>query len=159
MALHLAAGKRRTNAVGKNTAVFGIYKTRISAEKAVDNLLSAGFPSGDVSVLLPDIETSKDLTHEKNTKAPEGAATGVAAGGAAGGAFGLLVSLGALAIPGLGTVPGRMPPSSAPTIPPTAPPNPSPASAATIGPAAQADFYFSSALLRSSLKKLPHRAA
>jgi hypothetical protein len=88
--------------VGKNTAVFGIYKTRASAEKAVDNLISAGFPSGDVSVLLPDIESSKNLAHEKNTKAPEGATTGVAAGGAAGGALGLLVGLGALAIPGLG---------------------------------------------------------
>jgi len=88
--------------VGKNTAVFGIYKTRTSAEKAVDNLISAGFPSGDVSVLLPDIETSKDLVHEKNTKAPEGAIAGVAAGGAAGGTLGLLVGIGALAIPGLG---------------------------------------------------------
>jgi hypothetical protein len=88
--------------VGKNTAVFGIYKTRTSAEKAVDNLISAGFPSGDVSVLLPDIQGSKELAHEKNTKAPEGATTGVAAGGAAGGTLGLLVGLGALAIPGLG---------------------------------------------------------
>jgi len=88
--------------VGKNTAVFGIYITRASAEKAVDNLISAGSPSGDVSVLLPDIESSKNLAHEKNTKAPEGTTTGVAAGGAAGGALGLLVGLGALAIPGLG---------------------------------------------------------
>jgi hypothetical protein len=101
-ALHLPVRKRRINIVGKNTAVFGIYKTRAGAEKAVDNLISAGFPSGDVSVLLPDIESSKTLAHEKNTKAPEGATTGVAAGGAAGGALGLLVGLGALAIPGLG---------------------------------------------------------
>ena len=88
--------------MGKNTAVFGIYKTRVSAEKAVDNLMAAGFPSCDVSVLLPDIQSSRDLAHEKNTKAPEGATTGVAAGGAAGGTLGLLLGLGALAIPGLG---------------------------------------------------------
>src|SRR6202140_561547 len=93
---------RRIDIVGKNTAVFGIYKTRASAEKAVDNLISAGFPSGDVSVLLPDIESSKDLAHEKNTKAPEGATAGVATGGAVGGTLGLLAGIGALAIPGLG---------------------------------------------------------
>jgi hypothetical protein len=101
-ALDLLVSQRRTNKVGKNTAVFGIYKTRTSAEKAVDNLISAGFPSSDVSVLLPDVGTSKDLAHEKNTKAPEGATAGVAAGGAAGGTLGLLVGIGALAIPGLG---------------------------------------------------------
>src|SRR6202041_3575859 len=58
--------------------------------------------SGDVSVLLPDIESSKDLAHEKNTKAPEGATAGVATGGAVGGTLGLLAGIGALAIPGLG---------------------------------------------------------
>src|ERR1700693_5505742 len=87
---------------GKNTAVFGIYKTRTIAETAVDELISAGFPSADVSVLLPDVQSTKELAHEKNTKAPEGTTTGVAAGGAVGGTLGLLAGIGALAIPGLG---------------------------------------------------------
>jgi hypothetical protein len=87
---------------GRNTAVFGIYKTRTSAEAAVDELMSAGFPSADVSVLLPDVQSTKEVAHEKNTKAPEGTATGVAAGGAIGGTLGLLAGIGALAIPGLG---------------------------------------------------------
>ncbi len=87
---------------GKNTAVFGIYKTRASAEKAVDDLISAGFPSADVSVLLPDVQSTKELAHEKNTKAPEGTTTGVATGGAVGGTLGLLAGIGTLAIPGLG---------------------------------------------------------
>lgn len=86
----------------KNTAVFGLYKTRASAESAVDDLITAGFPSGDISVLLPDIHSSKELAHEKNTKAPEGTTTGVAAGGAVGGTLGLLAGIGALAIPGVG---------------------------------------------------------
>ncbi|MCE2983069.1 MAG: DUF3341 domain-containing protein, partial [Parachlamydia sp.] len=42
------------------------------------------------------------LGHEKNTKAPEGAATGATAGGLIGGTLGLLAGIGALAIPGLG---------------------------------------------------------
>jgi hypothetical protein len=87
---------------GKNTAVFGIYRSRTTAETAVDELISAGFPSADVSVLLPDVQSTKELAHEKNTKAPEGTATGVAAGGAVGGTLGLLAGIGALAIPGLG---------------------------------------------------------
>ena|SRR6478752_6719649 len=87
---------------GKNTAVFGIYKTSAQAEHAVDRLLAAGFANGDISVLLPDQQSSKEFAHEKNTKAPEGTAVGVTAGGAIGGTLGLLAGLGALAIPGVG---------------------------------------------------------
>lgn len=87
---------------GKNTAVFGIYKTRGQAEMAVDRMLAAGFSNNDISVLLPDSSSTKEFAHEKNTKAPEGATTGVAAGGAVGGTLGLLAGIGALAIPGVG---------------------------------------------------------
>jgi hypothetical protein len=87
---------------GKNTAVFGIYKTRGQAEMAVDRILAAGFSNNDISVLLPDNSSTKEFAHEKNTKAPEGATTGVAAGGAVGGTLGLLAGIGALAIPGVG---------------------------------------------------------
>jgi hypothetical protein len=87
---------------GKNTAVFGIYKTTTQAEIAVDRLLKAGFSNNDISVLLPDAESSKEFAHEKSTKAPEGTTTGVTTGGVVGGALGLLAGIGALAIPGVG---------------------------------------------------------
>ena len=87
---------------GKKTAVFGIYATVGQAERAVDALLLDRFSNSDVSVLLPDNESTKDFAHEKNTKAPEGATTGVAAGGTIGGTLGLLAGIGALAIPGVG---------------------------------------------------------
>ncbi len=87
---------------GDNTAVFGIYKTSLVAERAVDRLIAAGFSNNDISVLLPDSQSSKNFAHEKNTKTPEGATTGVAAGGAIGGTLGLLAGIGSLAIPGLG---------------------------------------------------------
>jgi hypothetical protein len=87
---------------GKNTAVFGIYSTRTAAEQAVDQIVAAGFSNEDVSVLMSDVDSSKDFAHEKNTKAPEGAATGVTAGGVVGGTLGLLAGIGALAIPGVG---------------------------------------------------------
>jgi hypothetical protein len=87
---------------GKNTAAFGLYKTRAQAENAVDTLQQAGFRSDDISVLLPDQQSSEEFAHEKNTKAPEGTTAGVAAGGTIGGTLGLLAGMGALAIPGIG---------------------------------------------------------
>ena len=86
----------------KNTAVFGIYSSASSAEQAVDTLIRAGYSDSDISVLLPDDESTKAFAHEKNTKAPEGTATGVATGGVIGGTLGLLAGIGALAIPGVG---------------------------------------------------------
>src|SRR6476660_2182136 len=87
---------------GKNTAAFGIYKTQVGAEQAVDALKTAGFRNTDISALLPYNEGTKDFAHEKNTKAPEGATTGATSGAVLGGTLGLLAGIGALAIPGLG---------------------------------------------------------
>ena len=72
----------------KNTAVFGIFLNGIVAEQAVDRLLEGSFSNNDISVLMPDNDSSREFAHEKNTKAPEGAATGVATGGVIGGALG-----------------------------------------------------------------------
>src|SRR5689334_146227 len=87
---------------GKNTAVYGIYRSRETAESAVDRLIAEGFRNEDISVLLQDNVGTKDFAHEKNTKAPEGTTTGAITGGAIGGTLGLLAGIGALAIPGLG---------------------------------------------------------
>ena len=87
---------------GKNTAVFGIYRTREDVENAVNALRQAGFRNTDISVLFPDNEGTKDFAHEKNTKAPEGVATGATTGAVVGGTLGWLAGIGALAIPGLG---------------------------------------------------------
>lgn len=87
---------------GKNTAVFGIYRTIGQAEDTVNRLVAAGFANDDISVLLPDNQSTRNFAHKKDTKAPEGTATGVTAGGAIGGALGLLAGIGALAIPGVG---------------------------------------------------------
>jgi len=85
-----------------NTSVFGIYRTREQASNAVDSLRESGFRNTDISALLPENVGTKDFAHEKNTKAPEGAATGGVSGAVLGGALGWLVGIGALAIPGVG---------------------------------------------------------
>jgi hypothetical protein len=86
----------------KNTAVFAVLKDRAHSEIAVDSLIDNGFRSEDISVLLADNVGTKDLAHEKHTKAPEGATTGAGAGVVIGGTLGLLMGLGAITIPGLG---------------------------------------------------------
>ena len=88
--------------MGKNTAVFGIYRDSVAVSGGLERLKSAGFRSTDVSVLMPENLGSKDFLHKKDTKAPEGATTGVVSGAVIGGTLGWLVGIGALAIPGLG---------------------------------------------------------
>jgi hypothetical protein len=86
----------------KKTSVLGIYTTRESVERAVDTFLKSGFTTSDVSVLLPENLGGKPLATHKDTKAPEGATAGGGAGAVIGGTLGLLVGIGALAIPGVG---------------------------------------------------------
>jgi hypothetical protein len=86
----------------KKTSVLGIYTTRTAVENAADTLIRSGFPAAAISVLLPEDLGPQSLATEKATKAPEGAATGAAGGAVLGGGLGLLVGIGALAIPGLG---------------------------------------------------------
>jgi hypothetical protein len=87
----------------KNVGVFGIFSTRVAVENATESLVRAGFPTSDISVLLPEsLGGPKDMGTEKATKAPEGAAAGVTTGGVIGGALGVLAGVGLLAIPGLG---------------------------------------------------------
>ncbi len=84
------------------TSVFGVYASLENAENGIERLVCAGFLNEDISALLQDNAGIKNLTHEKHSKAPEGAATGVLAGGVIGGALGLLAHIGVLAIPGFG---------------------------------------------------------
>jgi hypothetical protein len=87
----------------KKVAVFGIYATRRSVENAVEALAKVGFPTADISVLLPEtLDGPRDMGTEKATKAPEGTAAGVTTGGVIGGTLGILAGVGLLAIPGLG---------------------------------------------------------
>lgn len=86
----------------KNIAVYGIYNDRMMLEQAVEELRDAGFRNSDISVLFPHGDATKEFAVEKETKAPEGAATGAGAGAVVGGGLGWLAGIGMLAIPGVG---------------------------------------------------------
>ena len=85
-----------------NKSVFGIATSLGQAERIVETLQNSGFPTSDISVLLPDTSGHGDFGHVKTTRASEATAAGATTGGIAGGAIGLLAGIGALAIPGLG---------------------------------------------------------
>lgn len=86
----------------KHQRAIGVFSHRQAAEDALTELRDAGFDLGQISLIAKNADT----THSSlaGNKADEGAKAGAVTGGALGGLGGLLVGLGALAIPGVGPV-------------------------------------------------------
>lgn len=85
----------------------GLFHSRDEAEAAVRALKDDNYDMEHVSVIARDADenvagTEVTDTERVGNKADEGATTGAITGGALGGIGGLLVGLGALAIPGIG---------------------------------------------------------
>jgi hypothetical protein len=85
-----------------NTSAFGIYKDQATLASAIDVFRAEGFRNTDLSILYPENSGTKDFTHQKHTKAPEGAVAGGGIGGVLGAGLGWVAGAGALA----GVVPG-----------------------------------------------------
>jgi hypothetical protein len=83
-------------------SVYCTTRTIEQTEAIVADLKRAGFGSGEISALLPDVRGTRDFAYEHDTKAPEGATTGGVAGLGVGAALGWLAGIGALSIPGIG---------------------------------------------------------
>ena len=92
------------NISAKNFVVFGIYASSFDAECGAADLISAGFSSRDISVLISDVDRRHEFVHHKASTAPEGTTAGTSAGGLLGGALGILTGVGALVLPGIGTI-------------------------------------------------------
>lgn len=87
----------------------GVFSTRREAEAALNELRASGFNMDKVNVVNKNADREADIagvdvSDRAGNKADEGAVTGAVTGGALGGIGGLLVGLGALAIPGVGPV-------------------------------------------------------
>lgn len=87
--------------MAKNISCFGIYPDSATAADASEALKAAGFRSTDISGFYPENLGSKDLGHERHSKAPEGAVTGGGVGAVIGGTVGWFAGAGAMMIPGL----------------------------------------------------------
>ena len=84
--------------------VTGIFTSREIAERAVDELIRAGFAQNDVSLLMSDSTHGRDFEIKKGTKAPEGAATGAAIGGTIGAIAAGLAAVASITVPGFALV-------------------------------------------------------
>lgn len=82
--------------MAKNRAVFGIYASRELADNAVNRLKAAGFRTEDMSIMLQDNVGTKDLGHEKHTKAPEETVRDGIYGAIIGGIIGGLIGAGVI---------------------------------------------------------------
>lgn len=89
--------------------VVGMFDRFDQAQRLVQELVNNGFDRNDISLVANDSEGryneySREVGGANDTAAEEGAGTGAIGGTVLGGALGLLVGLGALAIPGIGPV-------------------------------------------------------
>nr|RNJ66642.1 MAG: histidine kinase [Leptolyngbya sp. IPPAS B-1204] len=89
----------------------GAFENRRDAERALTELRDSGFSMDRVSIIGKDsdgnmagVDVNTERGSKTGNKADEGAKAGAATGAAVGGLGGLLVGLGALAIPGIGPV-------------------------------------------------------
>lgn len=96
-------------AIDNKRHAVGIFPTRQQAESALMELRDSHFPMQKVSVIARDAKHQDDVAgvdvkDKVGNKADEGLAAGATTGGVLGGIGGLLVGLGALAIPGVGPI-------------------------------------------------------
>jgi hypothetical protein len=88
--------------MAKNNYVFGTYENGSAVESAVRGFKDAGFSGSEISVILPENRSSKEMVSESATKGPQSATVAPDSGIA--GAMEWLVGLGAMTLPGLGPV-------------------------------------------------------
>jgi uncharacterized membrane protein len=84
--------------------IVGVFHSENEAINAIEGLKRQGYRAEDISVIAKDRDDVEAVTDSTGSKAPEGIATGATAGGILGGVTGLLVGIGALAIPGVGPI-------------------------------------------------------
>jgi uncharacterized membrane protein len=82
--------------------IVGVFQTEQEAIKAIEDLKRHGYSSDDISVVAKNKAGLENVSEETGTNASEGLAAGAATGGVLGGVGGLLLGIGALAIPGIG---------------------------------------------------------
>ena len=97
---------RSSNPLHRSRRIVGVFEHRRDAEAALTELRDAGFSMDEVSIIGKDAGGNINApgTDLRGNKADDGAKAGAATGAALGGLGGLLVGLGALAIPGVGPV-------------------------------------------------------
>jgi hypothetical protein len=102
--LRLSTHSKEEFIMKNNKKIVGVFQTEHQAIRAIEDLKRHGYSSDDISVVAKNKGDLDNVSEETGTKASEGLATGAATGGVLGGVGGLLVGIGALAIPGIGPI-------------------------------------------------------
>jgi hypothetical protein len=80
--------------MAKNISVYSIFRSMSDLQNCRERLERAGFRNADFAVLYYENSGTKDFSHERHSKAPEGAALGAAIGVVLGAVFGWLSAMG-----------------------------------------------------------------
>ena len=89
----------------KAQLVTGLFKSKVSAESAVDAIMKRGFTRDDISVLMSDATRSKEFALQTRTHAADGLGIGSVVGGTVGAVLAAIAAVGStLILPGLNLV-------------------------------------------------------
>jgi hypothetical protein len=84
--------------------ILGVFPNRDQADKVIDDLIEQDYDPKEISVIMRDINETREIHEESGVTIAGSAASGAATGGVIGGIAGLLVGLGAIAVPGIGAL-------------------------------------------------------
>lgn len=88
-------------------SIVGIFDSSEEAQQALEQLRAQGLGPDQVSVMMRDAQAAESIQEQAaGSPVAGGAATGAALGGLLGGVAGWMVSIGAIALPGVGLVIG-----------------------------------------------------
>ena len=91
--------------MAKTKLVTGLFKSKVSAEAAVDSIIKRGYTRDDISVLMSDATRTKEFGLQTRTHAADGLGIGGAVGGAVGAAVAAIAAVGTtLFLPGINLV-------------------------------------------------------
>lgn len=84
--------------------VLGVFATRTHAEDAITELERDGYNPKDISIVMSDTQEGERLAHDTGVTVGESTVSGATTGGVLGGIAGLLIGIGAIAVPGIGAL-------------------------------------------------------
>lgn len=84
--------------------ILGIFDNRNEADGAIDDLHDAGFDAKDISIIMRHNPEGKRVEPSRGTVVADSTVSGAATGGIIGGIAGLLIGIGAIAVPGIGAL-------------------------------------------------------
>lgn len=81
-----------------------LFSDREHAEAAIGELERSGFDPKQISIMMKDVDEAKVVAQQAGASVAEGTVSGATTGGVLGGIAGLLIGIGAITVPGIGSL-------------------------------------------------------